>query len=190
MVYKKDLNKICRVCSSRRNSRASIGISPPNKKYLDNLVIKRMYLEEQKSQKDISESFGVDRVVIRRILKELGIIHLRDVKSFRRLRIREALTGENNHSWKGGIEKENKKIRESPEYLDWRKSVFERDRYTCVFCGKRGGKLEVDHIKPFALFPSLRLDINNGRTLCSPCHKTTNTYRKSILQLKKLFTNG
>lgn len=29
------------------------------------------------------------------------------------------------------------------------KAVFKRDNYTCQYCGKVGGKLEVDHIFPF-----------------------------------------
>jgi len=68
------------------------------------------------------------------------------------------------------------KIRNSREYRIWREAVFERDQYSCVFCGVRGGPLNADHIKPFAYFPELRFSLSNGRTLCVPCHKTTDTY--------------
>lgn len=84
--------------------------------------------------------------------------------------------GEKNPLWKGGITPLNSKIRSSMEYKLWRKSVFERDNYTCVWCNIRGSKLQADHIKPFALFPELRLAIDNGRTLCVPCHRKTDTF--------------
>lgn len=84
--------------------------------------------------------------------------------------------GADNPMWKGGITPINKKIRTSKEYKLWRTAVFERDNYTCVWCGMRGAELNADHIKPFALFPELRLAIDNGRTLCVPCHKTTDFY--------------
>lgn len=84
--------------------------------------------------------------------------------------------GADNPAWKGGITPLNKQIRTSREYKLWRTAVFERDNWTCVWCGERGGVLNADHIKPFALFPELRLAIDNGRTLCLPCHKTTDTY--------------
>lgn len=84
---------------------------------------------------------------------------------------RGKMTGESHFGWKGGITPINKTIRTSSEYKDWRKSVFARDDYTCVNCGQHGGWLEADHIKPFSLFPDLRLCISNGRTLCKPCHK-------------------
>ena len=79
-------------------------------------------------------------------------------------------------NWKGGITPANAVIRHSIEYRLWRTSVFERDNYTCRFCGIRGGQLQADHIKPFALFPELRFAIDNGRTLCIDCHKKTETY--------------
>ena len=86
------------------------------------------------------------------------------------------VVGENNHNWKGGITPINTKIRNSTEYKNWRVSVFERDNYTCQECGSRGVELHADHIKPFAFHPELRLVMSNGRTLCVPCHKATDTY--------------
>lgn len=84
--------------------------------------------------------------------------------------------GKKNNFWKGGITPINTRIRQSSEYKAWRVSVFTRDDYTCQFCFVRGRKLHADHIKPFASYPDLRLDINNGRTLCVDCHKQTPTY--------------
>lgn len=81
---------------------------------------------------------------------------------------------ENHWLWKNGITEENHKIRTSTQYLNWRMSVLQRDRFSCVNCGYRSkGKnskdVVVDHIKPFSLFPELRLATSNGRTLCRKC---------------------
>ncbi len=79
--------------------------------------------------------------------------------------------GAKNYRWKGGITGWQNKIRTSTEYKIWRKKVFERDNYKCVNCKKKGGYLIADHIKPFAFFPELRLEVLNGRTLCKNCDK-------------------
>ncbi len=88
--------------------------------------------------------------------------------------------GDKSNFWKGGLTQKNYNervaIMNSTEYKKWRKEVFERDDYTCQFCKIRGGKLEADHINKFKDFPELRFDVNNGRTLCKECHKTTPTY--------------
>ena len=89
---------------------------------------------------------------------------------------REKLDGENHWNWKGGISPINERIRKTLEYKLWRISVFERDNYTCIWCGQIGGTLNADHIKPFSLFPELRFAIDNGRTLCVFCHRKTDTY--------------
>ena len=82
------------------------------------------------------------------------------------------LKGEQHWNWKGGITKQNRLIRNSKEYKEWRMKVFQRDRFRCVICGYRSKKprdIRADHIKPFSEYPELRFDINNGRTLCLKC---------------------
>jgi len=60
---------------------------------------------------------------------------------------------------------------------DWRKDVFERDNWTCQLCGKRGGNIEAHHKKGWAKYPKLRYKLNNGITLCIPCHKKVDKFR-------------
>ncbi len=104
--------------------------------------------------------------------------------------------GEKSGGWKGGITKLNLCIRTIKEYLDWRKKVFERDNWTCIKCNDKRIKgnrviLEAHHIKPFSLILKQNKikstqeamnckeiwDINNGQTLCIPCHKQTKSYK-------------
>lgn len=61
--------------------------------------------------------------------------------------------------------------RRCAEYARWRKSVYERDKYTCQRCGSKGGRLNAHHIKPYATHPSRRYDLENGITLCEQCHR-------------------
>lgn len=93
-----------------------------------------------------------------------------------RRKISERQKGDKAYWWKGGITPKMIAIRNSLEYKLWREAVFERDAYTCVWCGRNGGKLNADHIKPFSKYPALRLSIDNGRTLCVDCHKKTDTF--------------
>ena len=97
------------------------------------------------------------------------------------------LRGDNNYNWKGGITPIKNSIKKSLEYRRWRQTIFTRDNYTCVKCNYKSnttinGKsdIQADHIKPFAFFPELRLDTNNGRTLCINCHRNTDTWGARI----------
>lgn len=101
-----------------------------------------------------------------------------------RRKMSEALRGEKCHLWRGGKTQETKLIRMTVEYKLWREAVFIRDKYTCVWCGNnKSGNLNADHIKPFAYFPELRFSIDNGRTLCVSCHRTTDTYGNKLKKI-------
>jgi hypothetical protein len=108
--------------------------------------------------------------------------HKHSVKTREKMSI--AHKGYKAYGWKGGITPINAIFRSSLKYRLWREAVFKRDKFTCRLCMKVGGKLNADHIKPFAHFPELRLSIENGRTLCLDCHKKTDTYLNKSRWLK------
>lgn len=94
---------------------------------------------------------------------------------------------EGRHNWgDGSVGDTNVKVRRSFEYKLWKEAVFKRDNWTCIWCKKRGVRLNADHIKPFALYPELRFAIDNGRTLCEPCHRTTDTFSIKMRPMKSL----
>lgn len=106
----------------------------------------------------------------------------------RRRKIGFRKSGPNCNWWKGGVSAENRTARQNLsvtiDYTIWRRSVFERDNYTCQECGKKGGTLNADHIKPFILYPELRLEVSNGRTLCVNCHKAIGWKHTGALQAR------
>lgn len=99
-------------------------------------------------------------------------------------KVSESLIGKRGNlarNWQGGKTDKNTIIRYSTEMKDWRERVFKRDNYTCQECGAKSGcgkavVLCADHIKPFAYYPELRFDVDNGRTLCESCHKKTDSF--------------
>jgi len=58
----------------------------------------------------------------------------------------------------------------SNEWKRLRSLVFERDDYTCQYCGQRGGKLECDHITPVSRGGFSELW--NLATACKPCNRS------------------
>lgn len=102
------------------------------------------------------------------------------------------------HLWKGGITGLNKELRACKLMRDWKRSVLERDDFTCQKCGVRGGQLNADHVKEFSLIRKENniknyaeaekckelWDLDNGQTLCVECHKI-----KTSEFLKKNWSN-
>ena len=83
-----------------------------------------------------------------------------------------AKRGSENPSWKGGKSRERSLVQATFEYQEWRRKVFERDRFVCQDRGySNGGILEAHHILPFSKYPDRRFDVDNGVTLCKYCHQ-------------------
>lgn len=55
----------------------------------------------------------------------------------------------------------------------WAIEIKKRDNYTCQYCFCKGGKTKyhAHHILSKSKHPELALILNNGITLCNPCHK-------------------
>lgn len=51
----------------------------------------------------------------------------------------------------------------------WARAVISRDKATCQQCASQEN-LHAHHIKTFADSPELRWEVDNGLTLCAPCH--------------------
>ena len=96
----------------------------------------------------------------------------------------------------GGTEYLAKRISWLVVYRKWRLAVKKRDNFQCVDCRNKKN-LNVDHY-PVSLVELIRKykikepqeakkyrefwNINNGRTLCIPCHKKTETYGRNFVQ--------
>lgn len=92
--------------------------------------------------------------------------------------------GERNPSWKGGVSRIQKTLRQTCLYVRWRTEVFKRDGFRCIKCDSKT-RIQAHHIIPFAkiirdnniskiedaVTCSLLWDISNGSTLCYECHK-------------------
>lgn len=65
----------------------------------------------------------------------------------------------------------SKRNYDDPAYIKWRQAVYKRDNHTCQWPGcTQTRRLAAHHIKKWADFPALRLDVPNGITLCRAHH--------------------
>ena len=87
----------------------------------------------------------------------------------------EKTMGEKSVHWNYNLTDEEREANKSRlsdvVYIRWRKNVFIKDDYVCCKCDQKGGKLNAHHILNYSNYKQLRLDINNGITLCVNCHK-------------------
>ena len=83
----------------------------------------------------------------------------------------EKRSGDTSASWNPNLtDEERKQNRAYPEYTQWRNDVYTRDKHTCIKCDTKGGNLNAHHIASYRAYPELRIDTDNGVTLCEDCH--------------------
>jgi hypothetical protein len=99
-------------------------------------------------------------------------------------KLRAQKLGVNNPSWRGGVTTLRVSLRNTQEYKEWRKKVYEKDDYTCQWCSQRGGKIQADHIVPYMKDRKQLLDVNNGQVLCDYCHRI-----KTTIEMKENWVN-
>lgn len=117
---------------------------------------------------------GKETGISKRGLNRRGVKHTPETRALISLRTRERTQrGSDHYAWKGGTKSAKHGDRGTPAYREWRNAVFARDCHTCQICTVYlgGGDLEAHHCKPYAEFPELRFDIENGVTLCHYHHQ-------------------
>jgi 5-methylcytosine-specific restriction endonuclease McrA len=62
------------------------------------------------------------------------------------------------------------KARNNQDYFNWRKTIFERDNFTCQICKIKGKFLHGHHIVGVYERFDLIYEVDNGITLCKDCH--------------------
>lgn len=73
----------------------------------------------------------------------------------------------------GGVDVKSNAFLETYEWRKLRMEALKKYTPRCMCCGAtpaNGAVMNVDHIKPRRLFPSLAMDINNLQILCHDCN--------------------
>jgi 5-methylcytosine-specific restriction endonuclease McrA len=83
---------------------------------------------------------------------------------------------------RGEKKSSRKNWRSTREYRKWRISCIRRDK-VCVICGSRK-KRQVHHIASGQYHPEERYTVENGVTLCYPCHKSLHVLFKHSYRVK------
>lgn len=70
----------------------------------------------------------------------------------------------------------------------FREIVFDRDKHKCVICGEPGQ--DAHHIMERRLFPDEGYYLDNGATLCGPCHRAAERTTISVRQIMEALALG
>lgn len=144
------------------------------KKFMDNSI---------KRGKELTESFDkpIKSKKNRVVPNGMSMKEYMQTKEYKR-KISKANSGKNNGMYKKELSDEHRvKTRGMFGYKKWSKEVRERDNHTCKICGKAKddvGMMVAHHLDSYDTHEELRLDLDNGITLCNSCHnKFHNKYK-------------
>jgi len=153
----------------------------------DKQTVLELY-QQGKSVKQIAEIFKCSTGPISKILKNTP---KRKPGEYENHFSKKQGFGETHHTWKGGYKSIYERVRDLNRYWEWRDAVLNRDNNCCINC-KSTDKLHAHHIVTLKnlidtycitnnklvkdlnkedLTNDYFYDINNGSTLCEPCHK-------------------
>ena len=91
-------------------------------------------------------------------------------------------TGSKHYRWNPNREEVRYDRRNDPEYMQWRKKVYERDNWICRIKNENCvGRIEAHHILAWRSHPELRYEINNGITLCHAHHPRKRAEEKKLV---------
>ena len=90
--------------------------------------------------------------------------------------------GADNPAWKGGATALRRKGGQA-HLVFWTRTIKDRAGRRCEHCGARH-QLHAHHIFPYAEFPALREDANNGICLCRKCHRAA--HRGQIVPQRRM----
>jgi hypothetical protein len=149
----------CRSCTVR---------SPEYRKKMSNSQTEAMNRPEVKAKMSAAQKEVQNRPGHRMKMS----VAAKEVQNRPEVRIKQSIS----HGGDGDLGRIDRERMRMSEYGNspmgqWTKSVKERDQHTCQHCGETSRKiLHAHHVKPKALFPDLALEVDNGLTLCQPCH--------------------
>lgn len=147
----------CKVCEKKKD----------NNKYANKCnTCGKEYKSGKKSSKNCKECHDMY------FLRTYSILHTLDQSGSNNPMYGRQRFGKENPNYKPEITDEE---RESGRLIEgygvWRKSVYERDNFTCQTCGdNKGGNLVAHHLDAYSWCKDKRTDVNNGVTLCEECH--------------------
>ena len=151
-------------------------------------------LFQRMPMKEIAEHYGVGETVVHKRIHEYGLAgpgRSARLSAYAKVRpdahnrkIGESLskrTGPLAANWRGGLTQLERLARTRLEYRQWKTAVLARDGFRCVECGIEQGHvcpccrhrvtLHAHHVQPFSDNPEIRFTLDNGTTLCRPCHE-------------------
>lgn len=150
----------------RHHNDTKRGAKAKNRVKVDEKSIIRLFQQARQSVATVSETLGLKRGIVRRVLHE----HRVPMKRISEVRDN---AGEKNPNWRRDLTPEDRaRRRDMHKQALWRVKVYERDGYTCQRCfDGEGGNLNAHHIEAHCENEATRWNLDNGVTLCGDYHR-------------------